>query len=382
MALVNQFRQILCGIALSALAMAPAVAARDDYATDSDYEGLAVAIDRDLPDSPRHRGRRTQEAWVQLSYVVTPDGRAVDPIVINSSGGIDFENEVRKVTERWRFKPTVTGAELPYNIANTRFVIRGRGKGTTRKFARYAKHIMKNLHGNNIEVARQHADEAAEIGGWNLYESTILWLMLGRVEGAEGDDAGKLEMYRRGLAVSDSRSLRRDARIDLLEDIFELESKLGQYAAAMVTLETLSDVRGSSKVLERLSARSDAIVEILDNRNVVAAQATVANPCDCDDGVALWDYIPIRRTFSFANLNGNVERFEARCERHRISGAVETDQKWTLAADWGTCQVFVFGDDGATFDFLGHLPDSEEDQAIDRTAVARNYVLDRRSRRQ
>jgi len=378
MALVNQFRQILCGIALSALAMAPAVAARDNYATDSDYEGLAVAIDRDLPDFPRQKRRWTQEAWVRLSYVVTADGQAVDPIVINSSGGIDFENEVRKVTERWRFKPSDTGAELPYNIANMRFVIRGRGKGTTRKFARYAKHIMKNLHGNNVEVARRHADEAVEIGGWNLYESTILWLMLGRIEGAEGNDPGKLEMYRRGLAVSDSRSLRRNARIDLLEDIFELESKLHQYAAAMVTLETLSDVRGSSEVLEHLSARSAAIVEILDNQDVVAAQATVSNPCNCDDGVALWDYIPIRRTFSFANLNGNVERFEARCERQRISGVVETDQKWTLAADWGNCQVFVFGDDGATFDFLGHLPDSEEDQAIDRTAVARNYVLDRR----
>ena len=150
----------------------------------------------------------------------------------------------------------------------------------------------------------------------------------------------------------------------------------------MVTLETLSDVRGSSEVLERLSARSDEIVEILDNQDVVAAQATVAKPCNCDDGVALWDYIPIRRTFSFANLNGNVERFETRCERQRISGIVETDQKWTLAADWGNCQVFVFGDDGATFDFLGHLPDSEEDQAIDRTAVARNYVLDRRDRSQ
>jgi len=58
---------------------------------------------------------------VQLSYVVTPDGRAIDPIIINSSGGPEFEDEMRKVTESWRFEPSVTGAELPFNVSNTRF---------------------------------------------------------------------------------------------------------------------------------------------------------------------------------------------------------------------------------------------------------------------
>jgi len=370
------------GIVLGAFLMQPAVAAkRDDFETDSDYSGLAVAIDRQLPDSPRHRARKIQEAWVQLSYVVTADGRAIDPVVVNSSGGIDFENEVRKVTETWRFEESATGAELPNNVADTRFTIRGKGKGVTRKFARYSRHIMVALQGDNIELARKTADEAIEIGGWNLYESTILWLMVGRIEGAEGDDVGQLEMYKRGLAVSDARSLKRDARVDLLEKIFNLESKLGHYAAALTTLASLKKVPGSAEAFGRLASRAAEIEEMLANDDIVVAAATVAAPCDCDEGTALWAYVPQRRTFSFVNVSGNVERFEARCELQRISADVVTDEKWTLPEDWGYCQVFVFGDDGATFDFLGHTSDSGEDAAGD-SALARNHVLDRPSRSQ
>jgi len=359
-----------------------AAMADDSYETDARYGGLAVAIDRALPSSPHHKGRRLQEGWVQMSYVVTPDGHATDPIIVNSSGGSAFENEVRKVSESWRFEPTITGAELPLNVVNTRFTVIGRGKGATRIFARFARHIMRNLHEGRIAAARKEADAALERDGWNLYESTILWLMLGRVEGAEGDDVDKLEMYKRGLAVSNERSLRHKARIDLLEDIFQLEFQFGQYSAALKTLDTLREVPGSGAAVTRLTPYATKIQASLENEPRLLANAKVSNPCDCAASIALWDYIPIRRIFSFANLNGNVERFEARCERQRLSAAVETDKHWILGADWGSCQIFVFGDDGATFDLVEHLPDGEDNKASDQTAMARNHVLDRRSRSQ
>ncbi len=378
----TQFRHLVGGFALSFLALSPAAAYEDDYDTESEYQGLAVAIDRQLPASPRHRKRKMQAAWVLLNYVVTADGRAIDPIIVNSSGGIDFENEVRKVIDTWRFEESVTGAELPYNAVTTRFTMRGRGKGTTRTFARHSLHIMKNLQRGNIEKARGVADEAVRLGGWNLYESTILWLMLGRIEGEEGDEIEQLEMYKRGLAVSDERSLRHEGRRDLLEDIFELQSKLGHFAESLRTYAALAEVPGSEEVVERHKARATEIALALDNDDVVTARAAIANPCDCEGGVPLWSYTPLRRTFSFANVGGGVGDFEARCERQRIRGTVVPGQKWTLADDWGYCEVFVFGKDGATFDFLGHLHDDAPIEETDETAVASNHVLDRRSRRQ
>ena len=380
--ILTQFKHLTGGFALSLLALSPAIAYEDDYDTDANYTGLAVAIDRPLPDSPRHRKRKLQSAWVELNYVVTADGRAIDPIIVNSSGGIDFENEVRKVIDSWRFEPSVTGGELANNTVLTRFTMRGRGKGTTRKFARHSMHIMKNLHAGKIEKASGVADEAVRIGGWNLYESTILWLMLGRVEGEEGDPVEQLEMYQRALAVSDERSLRRQGRIDLLEDIFELQSQFGHYAEAMDTFGALGEIEGSKEAVDRNMARAQEIALMIENDDTIAAKATIANACDCEGGVPLWSYTPVRRTFSFANVGEGVGNFEARCERHRIGGTTVPGPKWTLSDDWGHCKVFVFGEDGATFDFLEHLHADGEIEKPDDTAVAQNYVLDRRSRSQ
>jgi len=62
------------------LALPMAASAREDCNTNADYKGLAIAIDRSSPAWPRHSGRPLQEAWVRMSYVVTPDGRAIDPL--------------------------------------------------------------------------------------------------------------------------------------------------------------------------------------------------------------------------------------------------------------------------------------------------------------
>ncbi|MDH3759166.1 MAG: hypothetical protein OES93_15040, partial [Gammaproteobacteria bacterium] len=118
---------------------------------------------------------------------------------------------------------------------------------------------------------------------------------------------------------------------------------------------------------------------LVDGDENIVAQAAIYNPCDCDAGTPLWYYKPARRTFSFANLSGNVERFEARCENRRVQGPVEVGTEWALAPEWGSCRVFVFGDDGATFEFVEHPAGAEDDAP---TAVAEDDVLDQRNRGQ
>ena len=367
-------------IAILTIAAIPTLAsAQQNFDFDLKETGTAVVIEQKEPGYPGGSVRRGQEGWVRMSYAVTAEGRAIDPIVLNSSGGGSFEKEARQVLPEWRFEPGEM--ELPYNIANIRFEInRGRDAATS-NFIRRTKRIMIHLHNEEVADARKQADATYDIGGWNLYESTMLWLMLGRVDGAEDNNAGKLEMYTRALEMGNSTAIPSDDRVELLEKIFLLQSHFQQYAAALRTIKRLKDVRGNEEALERVANRAAEIEQKLAGDEITTAKATVYNPCDCDEGEPLWHYVPARRTFSFANANGNVERFEARCEGQRISGTVEAGKTWTLASEWGFCRVIVFGNDGATFDFLEHLHDSEE-TAADKSAAARNHVLDRRSRSQ
>ncbi|MCP4301728.1 MAG: hypothetical protein GY783_14165 [Gammaproteobacteria bacterium] len=354
----------------------PAIATAQDYDIAIQNHGKAVVIEKGDADYPGGIVRRGQEGWVRASFVVTEDGRAIDPIIMDSSGGPGFEGGLVGSLDGYRFEPTAF--ELPNNVINFRHEIRRGRDAATSNFIRRTKRILTHLHNEEVEDARKRTDAAVALGGWNLYESTMLWLMVGRVYGAEGDHAGKLEMYLRALGMGNAIALPKEDRIELLEKIFLLQSHFDQYAAALSTARMLTNASGSEEAVARIKSRVDEMQNILANEDVVAARATIYNPCDCDEGQPLWHYIVQRRTFSFANLNGNVERFEARCENQRISGTIEPDQTWTLEPEWGLCRVIVFGEDGAAFDFLEHLQDNEG-TSTQESAVARNHVLDQTS---
>jgi len=160
--------------------------------------------------------------------------------------------------------------------------------------------------------------------------------------------------------------------------IFVLQDKAGHYADAARTFGRTLKADENSELAAELAPRAAEIEALVTSDQALTANATIYNPCDCDAGKPHWHYKHARRTFSFANLSGNVVSFEARCETHRIRDEVEVGKSWTLAPEWGNCRVFVFGDDGASFGFVEHPVDGKEQDAGD-AHVARNHVLDRRN---
>lgn len=236
-------------LALTAAILLPLVANAQKYEVDMKNSGGAIVIEQPQPGHPGGNVRKGQEGWVRMSFVVTADGRAIDPIIIDSSGGAGFEREAREAISTWRFESTESVTESPYNTTNIRSEIRRSRNAATSNFMRRYRRIMTHLYNEENEHARKMADSTYDLGGWNLYESTMLWLMLGRVEG----------------------------------------------------------VAGSEKTVAGLAERAEQIENELIHSDIVSANVTITNPCNCDDGRPLWHYAPTRRTFSFANLNGNVE---------------------------------------------------------------------------
>lgn len=354
----------------------PASVFAKKFEVEMDTSGVAApAVEQSAPAFPDGKMRRGQEGWVRLNFVVGPDGRALDPIIVDSSGGKLFEQSALAVIDNWRFQPSDAGMEVANNTVDVRFEIEGDRDRATRNFLRRYRRIVQDLYYENLDKARDQVDAANEFGGWNLYESTMLALLNGRVEAAEGDNVGQLEHYRRALAVSNRTALDGEQRRDVISKIFELEIETQQYGTAITTLEELHAEPGSDTVLASIADAVTRLESSIGGSEPIVANATIYNPCDCDAGDPLWTYSPVRRSFSFDELNGNVERFEARCESNRISAQVETDTKWSLPADWGSCQVFVFGDDAATFEFIEHGEDTG-DISVGRSAVASNDVLD------
>ena len=359
-------------IALAAMTVAaPAAAQKYDFTIQNAAVG-SEPIEQPHPAYPS-KLRRGQEGWVRVNYIITPDGKAVSPIVIDSVGGTVFEAAVIERLADWRFAPP--GEELANNTTNIRFeMYRGRDKATS-GFMRGSKSVMESLVRERLDDAREDIDAIFERGGWNLYESTMLWLIAGRLAGAEGDPDAKHESYRRALGVSNRNALDDRGLRDLLKNLFDLEMELGHYAAARRTLERLQNVPGSAPLVDELAESAARLGRLLAAAEPLAARARLYRPGDSIAGTPLWTYVPTRRTFSFDALSGNVERFEVRCERDRLEGPVKAGRTWSLPEGSSDCRVFVFGADGASFDFIEHSESESVDVAA-RSAVARSDVLD------
>jgi len=372
----TRYRPIIAVLAGAVLALAAAQAHANKYDVQLDTSGVAAAaVEQAAPDFPDGGMRGGQEGWVRMSFIVDPDGNAVDPVVVDSLGGAAFEQAALDVVSSWRFAAPEAGAQSAGNTVEVRFEISKDRDRASRSFLRRFRDIVSDLYYEKPANAREKVDMANDFGGWNLYESTMLALLNARVEAAEGDHVEELEYYRRALAVSGPATLDRKERIEILSRIFELEVDSRQYGDALATLEQLRTEKGSDEALAELSDRIRQLDEAIEGDAAMVAGATIYNPCDCDTGTPLWVYAPVRRDFSFAEVNGNVERFEARCESPSLGAPVATGTRWSLPAEWGSCRIFVFGEDAATFDLIEYREDPGGAD-VGGSAVASSDVVD------
>ncbi len=342
---------ILIIAALSGL-WAGTAATQTVFETDIDSSELrAVPLEKPAPVFPG--GVRTgQEGWVRVDFIVTPDGRVTDPIILDSIGGVGFEQAALDALDGWRFATPADRAQLGNNIAEMRFEVRRGRDLATSNFLRRYRRIMTHVHNGETAEARAQLNEAIALGGWNLYEETMLALMAGRVEDQEGNSIGKLGHYRRALAVDDHNALTGQDRRDLLKRIFEVEHASGQYTAALATSERLRAEAGSKADLESIAPALAAIRETLESDAALTARGRLGTACNCEEGKPLWHYRPTRRNFEFAQADGALARFEARCDAYRLQSLIETGATYSLPADAQNCRVFVFGDAGANVEFI------------------------------
>ncbi len=141
-------------------------------------------------------------------------------------------------------------------------------------------------------------------------------------------------------------------RLELLVRIFEVEYGAGQYGAALATAEALAADSGGTAELDALAGPLAEMRATLAHGETLVAQARLANACECTGAEGLWQYPPTRKRFAFAKADPGVRRFEARCDAWRLKGKVDPAATYVIPEEARNCRVFVFGADGAGFEFV------------------------------
>ena len=330
-----------CGLATLLLGTSLAIAKGYDIAIDT-VDMQAKPVDQSLPAFPASKdvGKR-QEGLVEVSFVVTQEGRVSDPIVTQSVGGKPFEESAIDAVESWQFE--AGSEEFARNTVRLRFERAEDNGKASRDFLRRYRNIASDLADNRLDKARKGLNRAIEAGGWNLYETTVLNVLEARLCEVEDDDAGRLAALRKAMFLGDEEALNEETKRQLLKDMVRVETSMQAFMSARESLRVLRSVKDSNAVLDELRDEIRKIEEMSLSEEIVV-DATIDQ--------SRWVHRPSHRSFTIDSVDGEIERVEARCDTHRLTMDAASGETIDIPADWGSCDIYVFGESGTQFRFV------------------------------
>ena len=297
---------------------------------------------------------------MELSFVVGTDGRVIDPVVTDSSGIRNFENRALKAVRSWTYEPaTWNGKPVEQSETKSRVVFAIKAlrdaRGAGKKYIRHEKKLAKLLANGDLDGAEKLLAAAFEEPGWNLYETTRLWLGSAQIHTAKSDNKKALKSLRRASIGRDF--VRPATAILILKSKFSLEVQLRRFGDALETygllIDEAPDIKTEDVAFVEIATK---ISDFIASDKILATDALIETSGD-ECCVGFWANQLLRQAFSFDNVEGEIESIDIRCDRHRANDTtVVAGTVWNIPASWGKCTVHFHGKKGTTFRLL-ELPD-------------------------
>jgi len=344
-----------CCLGFLCLLALPAPLLADDSEPNGVHHGVfAKPIKRPAPLYPRQELGDGQQGWVQLSYVITAGGDIVDPVVENSSGSEAFEKAALRTVDHWSYEPA-TWDGVPVQQCETKviitFAMEGAGTGVTKNFQKRYKKISKATDEGKLAEAQVMIDDMLDDLKLSLSETAWLWALRARIAGLVGDKDAQLVALRRATE-NNGRWVDEKLYPNLLlaETVLEIES--GNFSEALGSHEKLVEAKNDLPLLEQLNPYVNTVRELVASKNVLSVPARIGQEIDCTDCATNWNYEPLRRRVSIAEVKGALRDIEFRCSWQRVVDKALEGRTWELPEDWGDCSIIVFGETGTTFNLL------------------------------
>jgi TonB family protein len=330
----------------------------DDTAEISLESGTrARPINRKLQPFPRREANAGIEGWVEVSYVIKPDGTVGETIIENSSGRKAFERATIKSIKKWRYEPATMNGE-PIEQCHTKVRIMfaleqppGKARGARGSFRKKYKDAIELLNKGKFEKTRSTIDKMEDKYVTNLYERSRLWILRSMLQEKEGDDRRQLESLVRGVSGG-GQYVEPKVHLAVMLKIFNLQMQFQHYADALETLETLEGLDLDDDVAVKLALFKNQIAGLRTAAQTLAIEGEIGEAQEEHHGAGMWWHTLLRRTAGIESVSGSLERVELRCDWRRVKAKPEKGRAWRIPPDWGDCSIYVFGEPGSTFQLL------------------------------
>jgi len=306
-------------------------------------------IERIEPKYPINAARQGREGWAIVSFVIDEAGEVNDIIVKDTSGSKDFAKAAKKAVKRWKYKPAIENGkpiEQCVNMVQMDFRMGGDGTiGVTRRFkSRYNK-AKEALENKDFEEFNEQIASIKKNVSMHLSEYNYLHLLIAEYEKVQGNKEQQLNHLRK-VAKASTRLASKEQQLSTLYQVFILEVELSKYRAAFGTYRELVKMDEAKPYMKHLDEVLAKVENVISGDKNIIRQGNIKKD--------FWSASLVRNEFSLVDIKGNIDSLDVRCANKRHIYDVKENSTWTLPTSWESCDVYVHGDDDASFTLVEH----------------------------
>jgi TonB family protein len=340
---------------IGAIVLAQPVFAQSATPPSTDVYVPATAIERPAAEYPAIALAAERQGWIEINFVISKAGQAVDPIIRNSNGNAVLEDAALAALRRWRYEPATLNGEPVEEAASTWITFWARDEPTNAArsvFQRRYQALVDALDRGDLSAADKRLRDLKSLDFANPYEDA--WFWFANYYFLETTNSSDIEERLQSLerAINRDRDyLEPDLLVSAGQRLYVLHGQKLDLGAAVRTYERLRDspvARSSEHYQATLSAMTPSYQRILtaiDGDQMFSMNAAIGER-------GFFEHRLLRRSFSLADVSGRVELIQVRCERAVERHVPMADKSvWTAPPGRGKCTVLLKGDAGTTFQF-------------------------------
>lgn len=311
----------------------------------------AMPLERVHPKYPPDQARSGREGWVEMSYVIEPDGTVSNAIIEDSSGNKGLERSAIKAIEQWVYRPaTENGQPVQQCESRVRFSFRlaNGADGVTRKFRRQIKEGLSLLEAGKLDEVQSMLVDMEQQEQWNLLEDAWYNMLKASYHERESQPLKQYQALHRALSGTED-TLPKNMQKGLLQKKLQLEIQLNRYADSKNSFERLQELDKEGKATALFAPYMEKVEMRIAGAEIIGLDGRISEDKP-------WRHKLARPAFSITQVNGQLDKLDVRCKLRRITFSIEPDTVWQVPAKWGQCHVYVYGEEGAVFTLL-ELPD-------------------------
>lgn len=304
-----------------------------------------VLLEHVIPEYPRNRLNEGEESWVQVNFMVDPEGKPYEIVVTDSIGHSSFKSAAIRAVKRWKYQPAIYNGEKIDAGAHSKIVfqISDQPKGASDRFVKVQNALRKAVAEDDKEQADRYLKMLEDDRKHTLYEDAFFNFAKYEYMSKWGNEDQQLDALNRAIAhESTDKYLPADVYSYAMGKRLPLLLKKRDYLTAYITYQILRRQELDETASSNLEAVGKALNELKDNQNSYDVVATIGD--DASWNMGLW-----KDEFWIEDVEGYIVELKLRCHRDMEIIRFEPEVKYKIEKHFGACFLEVLGDKGTTF---------------------------------